>query len=141
LKLRKCFGRIEQRGEDVIIRESYLNRIRPFYESDLIKILIGIRRCGKSVLLKQIKSELVGLGIEKSHIIYINFEDLKYSLIANELDLHKYIEDRIIDDEKYFLMFDEIQNVSNFEKAINSFRATLKCSIFLTGSNGKLLSG
>lgn len=125
----------------MIIREKYLKRIRPFYESDLIKVLIGIRRCGKSVLLKQIEAELTEDGVDKSHIIYLNFEDLSYSFIENEMDLNKYITERIMDTNKYYLMFDEIQNVANFEKAINSFRATINCSIFLTGSNGKLLSG
>lgn len=124
-----------------MIREEYLERIRPFYESDLVKVLIGIRRCGKSVLLKQIEVELINEGIDESHIIYLNFEDLSYSFIANEMDLHKYIKDRITDTNKYYLMFDEIQNVDNFEKAINSFRATMNCSVFVTGSNGKLLSG
>jgi len=125
----------------MIIRNDYLKRIRPFYKSDLIKVLIGIRRCGKSVLLKQIETELIEKATLKSHIIYINFEDLSYSFIGNEMDLHQYIMAKIIDDKKYYLMFDEIQNVDNFEKAINSFRATINCSIFLTGSNGKLLSG
>lgn len=74
-------------------------------------------------------------------MVYINFEDLEYSFIQNEMDLHRYIKDKIIEDKKLYLFFDEIQNVENFEKAINSFRATLNCSIFLTGSNGKLLSG
>ena len=125
----------------MITRKEYLERIRPFYDSDLIKVLIGIRRCGKSVLLKQIKAELIDKSVEESHIIYINFEDLTYLYIANELDLHQYIMEKIVDDKKYYMMFDEIQNVNNYEKAINSFRATINCSIFLTGSNGKLLSG
>jgi len=125
----------------MITRKEYLKRIRPFYESDLIKVLIGIRRCGKSVLLKQIEAELIEKGVEQSQIVYLNFEDLSYSFIANEMDLHKYIMERTIENRKYYLMFDEIQNVEGFEKAINSFRATMDCSIFLTGSNGKLLSG
>jgi predicted AAA+ superfamily ATPase len=125
----------------MILREEYLRRIRPFYESDLIKVLIGIRRSGKSVLLKQIEAELIDNGVEISHIIYMNFEDLSYSFIANEIDLHKYIMEKVVDDKKFYLMFDEVQNVANFEKAINSFRVTINCSVFLTGSNGKLLSG
>ncbi len=124
-----------------MIREAYLVRIRPFYDSDLIKVLTGIRRSGKSVLLRQIEAELVEKGVEASCIIYVNFEDLAYSFIANEMDLYKYIMSKIVDNKKFYLMFDEIQNVDHFEKAINSFRATIKCSIFLTGSNGKLLSG
>lgn len=125
----------------MIIREEYLTRIRPFYESDLIKVLIGIRRCGKSVLLRQIEEELIENGIDSSQVIYLNFEDLSYSFIENEMDLHNYIIEKITSEDKYYLMFDEIQNIHNFEKAINSFRSTLNCSIFVTGSNGKLLSG
>lgn len=125
----------------MIIREQYLKKIRPFYDSDLIKVLIGMRRSGKSVLLKQIISELKRKGVDPSHIIYLNFEDLEYSYIENEMDLHKYIKDKIKDDLTYYMLFDEIQNVTNFEKAINSFRSTLNSSIFITGSNGKLLSG
>lgn len=71
----------------------------------------------------------------------MNFEDLENAFIENELELHQHVKGKIVDNEKYYLMFDEIQNVNNFEKAINSFRATLNCSVFLTGSNGKLLSG
>ena len=125
----------------MIKRELYLNKIRPFIDSDLIKVIIGIRRCGKSVLMKQIISEIKEKHVDDAHIIYLNFEDLQFSFIENEMDLYRYIKDKIQDEGKYYLLFDEIQNVNNFEKAINSFRATLNCSIFLTGSNGKLLSG
>lgn len=125
----------------MIIREEYLKQIRPFYGSELIKVIIGIRRCGKSVLLRQIQNELLEKEIEVTQIVYINFEDLEYSFIQNEIDLHNYIKGKVNEDKKIYLFFDEIQNVENFEKAINSFRATLNCSIFLTGSNGKLLSG
>ena len=125
----------------MIKRELYLNKIRPFIDSDLIKVIIGIRRCGKSVLMKQIISEIKDKHVDEAHIIYLNFEDLQFSFIENEMDLYRYIKDKIQDEGKYYLLFDEIQNVNNFEKAINSFRATLNCSVFLTGSNGKLLSG
>jgi len=125
----------------MIIRELYLNRIRPFYDSDLIKVVVGIRRCGKSVLLKQIQAELLSRGVVQSQIIELNFEDLAFSFIKNEIDLYQYIRQQINHNQKSYLFFDEIQNVDGFEKAVNSFRATLNCSIFLTGSNGKLLSG
>ncbi len=125
----------------MIIREAYLKRIRPFYEMDLIKVIVGMRRSGKSVLLNQIQDELVETGVDVSKIIYLNFEDLENSFIENEMDLHRYVKERIEDHQKYYLFFDEIQNVMNFEKAINSFKATLNCSIFITGSNAKLLSG
>ena len=124
----------------MIIREKYLSKIREFYDSNLIKIITGIRRCGKSVLLRQIMDELVNNGIDEKHIIYINFEDIEYSCIDNYLELNKYVKSKIIDSEKYYLFFDEIQMVEKWEKTINSFKATLNVSIFVTGSNSKLLS-
>lgn len=122
-------------------REKYLSVIREFYDDDLIKVLIGIRRSGKSIILKQIIDELREKQIDNDHIIYINFEDVDYSDILNYKDLNKYVKKKILDDKKYYLLFDEVQLVSEWEKAINSFKATLNSSIFITGSNSKLLSG
>lgn len=125
----------------MVRRERYLERIRPFYESELIKVLIGIRRCGKSVLLRQIMNEMKEKGISESQIIYLNFEDFQFSGIRSAQALYDYVVERRVNEEKYYLFFDEIQMVSEFELVINSFRATWDVSIFITGSNGKLLSG
>ena len=125
----------------MIIREKYLSKIRPFYDQDLIKVIMGIRRCGKSILLLQIIDELKKKGISENQIIYINFEDEDYSFIENDMELHKYIKEKITNKEKYYLFFDEIQRVKDWEKAINSFKATKNVSIFITGSNSYLLSG
>ena len=125
----------------MIIREIYLSKIRPFYDQDLIKVIMGIRRCGKSVLLLQIIDELKEKGIEEKQIIYINFENEDYSFIKNDIDLHNYIKEKITNKEKYYLFFDEIQNVKDWEKAINSFKTSKNVSIFITGSNSDLLSG
>ena len=122
-------------------REKYLSKIRDFYDSDLIKVIIGMRRTGKSVLLKQIIEELKERDIDDKHIIYINFEDVEFNFIKNYLNLNNYIKDLIKDDKKYYLLFDEIQLVEDWEKVINSFKATLNSSVFITGSNSKLLSG
>lgn len=124
----------------MIKREEYLRKIREFYFVDIIKVITGIRRCGKSVLLKQIINEIKEQGIKENHIIYINFEDVEYSFIENYRDLNKYIKDKIVDNKTYYLFFDEIQMVDEWEKTINSFKATLNVSIFITGSNSKLLS-
>ena len=124
----------------MIKRENYLLKIREFYSSDLIKVIIGIRRCGKSVLLKQIIEEIKESGIDNNHIIYLNFEDIEYDRLKDYMDLNKFIKKKIIDKKKYYLFFDEIQSVNEWEKAINSFKATLNVSIFITGSNSKLLS-
>ena len=125
----------------MIIREKYLSQIRPFYDQDLIKVITGIRRSGKSILLTQIIDELKNNKIEDSQIISINFEYEDYSFIKNDMDLHNYITEKMTNNEKYYLFFDEIQNVSNWEKAINSFKASKNVSIFITGSNSDLLSG
>ena len=125
----------------MIIREKYLSKIRPFYDQDLIKVIMGIRRCGKSVLLLQIINEIKEKGIEEKQIIYINFENEDYNFIKNDIDLHNYIKEKITNKEKYYLFFDEIKNVKDWEKAINSFKASKNVSIFITGSNSDLLSG
>lgn len=124
----------------MVIREMYLKRIRPFYESELIKVISGVRRCGKSTLLQQIFFEIKKY-VSESQLIYINFEDYHFKELYNPDHLFAYIEKKIVKDCKYYLFFDEIQNVDNFELVINSFRATHNVSIFLTGSNSKLLSG
>ena len=121
-------------------RELYLKRIREFYDSDLIKILVGIRRCGKSVILEQIIEELKNIGIEEKHIIYVNFEFIEFEELTDYKKLNTYVKERIQDEKMYYLFFDEIQNVDNFEKVVNSLRASQKVSIFITGSNSRLLS-
>lgn len=125
----------------MIKREKYLTLIRDFYDKDIIKIIAGIRRSGKSILLTQIIDELREKGIAKDHIIYINLEDIKYTNITNYLELNDYVKSYIKDKNKYYIFLDEIQQVDKWEKAIVSFKATLNTSIFITGSNSKLLSG
>ena len=125
----------------MIKRELYLKKIRDLYDSELIKVIMGIRRCGKSVLLLQIMEELKQKGVMEDHIIYINFEDYDFIEYTEAKEFNEYIKVKIKDKGKYYLLFDEIQNVKGFERVINSFRATMNVSIFITGSNSKLLSG
>ena len=126
----------------MIIRDNYLSKIRPFYDVDLIKVITGIRRSGKSVILTQIIDEIKENGIDDKYIIYINFESKEYSFIKNDDDLYKYIKEKMTNNKKYYLFFDEIQNVEKWELAINSFKADYKekVSMFITGSNSDLLS-
>ena len=124
-----------------IKRERYLAKIRPFYDVDLIKVLTGVRRCGKSVLLNQIEEELRSSGYDEEHVIKVNFEDLQFEKIRNAERLNKYVIDHIKDDGRYLIFLDEIQHVRSFEKVLSSLRATVNCSIFITGSNSKMLSG
>lgn len=122
-------------------REIYLSKIRGFYHSDLVKILVGIRRCGKSVILKQIMEELKKEGIKDDHIEYINFEYIENEYLTDYIKFNEYINHLIKDKEMYYIFCDEIQNVDKFEKVINSLRAKNEnISMFITGSNSKLLS-
>lgn len=126
----------------MVKRELYMNRIRPFIGTDLIKVMTGIRRCGKSVMLELIKQELIASGSDPSHFISINFEDMNYAHLQTAKALHDEITKRAADiDGKAYLFFDEIQEVKEWEKCINSFRVSLNCDIYITGSNAKLLSG
>ena len=123
----------------MLIREKYLSKIRGFYHTEsLIKIIYGMRRSGKSVILNQIMDEIIALGISQSNIIYINFESLKYDFIKNAKDLYNYIESLKINDDKYYVFLDEVQKVEDFEKGINSLRITNNYSIFITGSNSRM---
>ena len=126
----------------MIKRETYMKRIRPFIGNELIKVMTGIRRAGKSVMLELIKEELIESGVNSNNFISINFEDLRYTHLLNAMALHKEILERAEQIEgKVYLFFDEIQEVSEWEKCVNSFRVSLDCDIYITGSNAKLLSG
>lgn len=126
----------------MIKREMYMRRIRPFIGLDLIKVMTGIRRCGKSVMLELIKQELLQSGVSPSQLISINFEDMRYSHLQTAKALHDEILQRASAiDGKVYLFFDEIQEVKDWEKCVNSFRVALDCDIYITGSNAKLLSG
>lgn len=126
----------------MIKRELYMKRIRPFIGLNLIKVITGIHRCGKSVMLELIKQELVESGVNPTQFISINFEDLSYSHLQTAQSLHDEITCRAKEiGGKVYLFFDEIQEVKDWEKCINSFRVSLDCDIYITGSNAKLLSG
>ena len=126
----------------MIKREGYMKRIRPFIGTELIKVMTGIRRCGKSVMLDLIKEELVESGASPAQFISINFEDMNYAHLQTAKALHDEITKRSANIEgKVYLFFDEIQEVKDWEKCINSLRVTLDCDIYITGSNAKLLSG
>lgn len=123
----------------MLIREKYLSQIRDFYdETSLIKIIYGLRRSGKSVILTQIMDELKEKGIKEEQLIYINFESLDYSFIKNAKDLNDYIKSLAKNKNNYYVFLDEVQKVEEFEKGINSLRITNQFSIFITGSNSKM---
>lgn len=126
----------------MIKRELYMKRIRPFINTDLVKVITGIRRCGKSVMLDLIKDELVSRGINDSQFLSYNFEDMRNAHLCSAASLHDEVLHQIKSKSgKIYLFFDEIQEVDQWEKCINSFRIEFDCDIYITGSNAKLLSG
>ncbi len=126
----------------MVKRERYLRRIRPFFDTELVKVLTGIRRCGKSVLLELIKEELAEKGVKKEQMLSINFENMSNAHLCTASALHAHILQKAADcGGRLYLFFDEIQEVRDWEKCVNSFRVELDCDIYLTGSNAKLLSG
>lgn len=126
----------------MIKRELYMKRIRPFIGTDLIKVMTGIRRCGKSVMLELIKQELIESGVNPGQFISINFEDMRYTHLQTARSLYEEITEKAAETGgKVYLFFDEIQEVKDWEKCINSFRVSLDCDIYITGSNANLLSG
>ncbi|MDO4501311.1 MAG: AAA family ATPase [Erysipelotrichaceae bacterium] len=120
-------------------REKYLRKIRPFYHSDIIKVITGIRRCGKSFVLKGIMNELVSKNIQESQIIYIPLDKRGFKNIKTSEQLEEKIESMLGDKEQYYLFIDEVQNITGFESVVHAY-AEEGYSVFLTGSNSYLLS-
>ena len=119
----------------MILRPSYLDKIKPFINKTQIKIITGIRRSGKSTVLRLLKEELLVEGIKQEQIIAINFESFAYSELLEAPKLYLFIKDKIKSHQKYYLLLDEIQEVEGWEKAVNSFIVDFDVDIYLTGSN------
>lgn len=126
----------------MIKRKFYLEKIVKLIDTEDIKVITGVRRCGKTVLLKQIIDELENRGIASENIIYMSFESSKYKNIRNDDALDEFIFSKTNNlNGKIYLLFDEIQKVKNWEVSLNSYRVDLECDIYITGSNSQLLSG
>ena len=125
----------------MIKRELYLKQIRNLFDTDFVKVIVGMRRCGKTTLLKSIMEELKENGVKEENIIYISFESIQYKNISTQEELDNLILNLVNGLEgKIYLLFDEIQEVESWEKSINSYRVSFDCDIYITGSNSKLLS-
>lgn len=123
-------------------REKYLKKIRPFYhDDDIIKVITGVRRCGKSSLMETIAEELLQNGVVEENIIYLDLDKRENRKIKSADELEKLIESKIKNNKLNYLFIDEVQNVAGFEEVINGFRSDGGFSIFITGSNSYLLSG
>ncbi len=125
----------------MIKREIYLKQIRNLFDTDFIKIIVGMRRCGKTSLLKSIIEELQVKGVKKENIFYFSFESIEYKNIFTQEQLDELVINSIKNTEgKIYLLFDEIQQVESWENSINAYRTSFDCDIYITGSNSKLLS-
>jgi len=120
-------------------RELYLRQLQAFQDTDMIKVITGIRRCGKSSLMKLMAQSLRSSGISDKQIIEINFESMRFSEMTVDR-FYSYISERVIEGKRMYLFFDEVQRINGWEKAVNSFRVDFDCDIYITGSNAYLLS-
>lgn len=120
-------------------RELYLQQLKAFQDTEMIKVITGIRRCGKSSLMKLMADELRHSGKEDKQIIEINFESMRFSEMTVK-EFYDYIADRIVPEKRMYFFFDEVQRIVGWENAVNSFRVDFDCDIYITGSNAHLLS-
>lgn len=120
-------------------RDLYLEKLIAFKDTDLIKVITGIRRCGKSSLMKLMIQHLKENGVKPEQVIQMNFESIELQKMT-AVDIYQYVKERMLDDRKTYLFFDEIQRISDWQDAVNSFRVDFDCDIYVTGSNAYLLS-
>lgn len=125
----------------LINRPNYLQFLTSWKDEDVIKVVSGVRRCGKSTLFQMFKQQLRKDGVKEKQIISINFEDIEFDHLRNPSILYKFITAQLKENEKYYLFLDEIQNVIEFERVVNSLHLNRNIDIYLTGSNAYFLSG
>jgi predicted AAA+ superfamily ATPase len=124
----------------IIERKEYLNKLITWKDKQLIKIVTGVRRCGKSVLLKMYQDYLKNNGVKESQIVTINFEDLDYEELTNYKKLYNYLKEKLIPNKMTYIFLDEIQNVDQFPKVLDSLYIKDNVDIYVTGSNAYMLS-
>lgn len=130
---------LSKRNENLKNRSLYLNRLIGFQDTELVKVITGIRRCGKSSLMKLMIQHLKENGIQENQFVVINFESIQYRGM-NSRDVYNYVAERVIPDKKMYIFLDEIQRIPEWQDAVNSFRVDFDTDIYLTGSNAYLLS-
>ena len=124
----------------MIIRPNYLEKIKPFIDVKLVKILAGIRRCGKSTILEMLKLELLSRGIDENHIITRKYSNEDYDISFNSKKMYEELKSLIIDNKKYYFLLDELQEITGWEKVINTLLENYNTDIYVTGSNSRLMS-
>ena len=124
----------------LVQREEYLNRLIALKDKQIIKVITGVRRCGKSKLLELYQQWLLEQGVEKKQIISINFEDLDFEELTDYKKLHEYLKERLLKDKMTYIFLDEIQNVDKFPKVVDSLYIKDNVDMYITGSNAHMLS-
>lgn len=130
---------MSKRNENLKNRSLYLNRLIGFQDTELVKVITGIRRCGKSSLMKLMIQHLKENGIQENQFVVMNFESIQYRGMSSK-DVYNYVAERVIPDKKMYIFLDEIQRIPEWQDAVNSFRVDFDTDIYLTGSNAYLLS-
>ena len=123
-----------------IYRDNYLSILKNFKDQQIIKVISGIRRCGKSTLLEIYQDYLINNGVSKNQIISINFENADYEELQDRKKLYEYIKSKLVKGKKTYIFLDEIQNVYEFEKTVDSLFINKEVDLYITGSNAYLLS-
>ena len=125
----------------MVKRSEYLRQLQSWKDMQVIKVVTGIRRCGKSTLFEMYQKQLVSQGVEESQIISINFEELEYEHLLDYRALYAYVKERLHKTKTTYVFFDEIQQVQDFQKAVDSLYVKKNVDVYITGSNAYLLSG
>ena len=125
----------------MVKRTEYLEKLKKIKDMQIIKVITGVRRCGKSTLLSQFRNFLIESGVFEEQIIFINFEDLKFEDLKDYKLLYQYISERLVPNKKSYIFIDEIQEVENFQRAVDSLFIKDNTDIYITGSNAMMLSG
>lgn len=124
----------------MIERNSYLNQLLDWKDKNIIKVLTGIRRCGKSTILKQFQSYLMNHGVAENQIISINFEEMEFDELLDYKKLYQYIKERMVDYKRMYIFLDEVQNVAMYEKVVDSLYVKEDIDIYITGLNSYIFS-
>ncbi len=127
--------------QHLIPRKQYMQMLRNLKDQNIIKVVTGVRRCGKSTLLQMFAEELLQQGVEQSQIQFLNFEDLDTLAIGDIFQIHTHIKERLVADKMNYIFLDEIQNISEFQRLVDSLYIKKNCDVYITGSNAYLLSG
>lgn len=125
----------------MIVRPYYLNTLRKYRDVPLVKVLAGIRRCGKSTILEMLKAGLINGGIAADHVIHMRYTSEEFDAGMTDRDMYRGIRQRMNAPGRYYLLLDEVQEVEGWERAINSLMEDTDADIYVTGSNSRLMSG